>query len=923
MKPEYAQLLKAFTLVLLSISFTVSVFSFNAHDYDYTEDGYDWNDDWDSICKQEFGSDAEVGDWNDLEDAYAEMGSDWTAWLDNEMDWTGSYFLERNGDQYYSSDRAYFGSRHYGSVPSHYMQHDDIDNDEMSLGSWDSTGRQIFCKNPGLEPTAENLDVDIEYTEGDEGYVLGREIVTTFNYDVVDPYEPIDSSLVIDTSGSMSGSRMSDAKSGAKTYVDNTNTAQGDRNAVVDFDSSAYTRQSLTTSKSAAKDSIDAMSAGGGTDHSDALSEGISSLEDGYNPVQVMIVIGDGCGGSASSEASEARSKGIEIHAIMLDDGVCTDDFESFFEDTTCETNQAENEDGDNCWYVTDDQEMILVLESIRERIDEETDINLKMRKKDFAHTQDSYDEYNTLSGGDQEFVRNYYDIDSGNYQDELIWRPTEYSSSGLDLVTGDSSVVLDVEGDNTEYHFDGAVNREVGYVDFSITDFDVERTDSEIEVEVEVTNEGNVDSLERALAVEQSSGSEAYSVVLPSIDAGESQTVNFQVPDGHPVLSPVQVLEIHADPSGYWDSSSHGHGAVLEPNEDNNIVEMGYPPKINDITFTNRTDAHAFEVEADIDMLTDGSDFGECRLELTDEQDNEFPSSGSLQGDLQANGDTSATCIYETVNDSVSDFDVYEEIDVNVTVEDNKGSTMWMERSNTIPNRAPLITLQSPSEGSLELDRDVELDIFIDDPEGDDIQQVEFINDDTDTVIEAVPGPGDGGYSIDWEDLDLGTYEWRVEVTDPYDRRESNTRSFSRVISEIYRVENQVEHEYSSIIVDEGDSSVVFIESSVNTDSREFTTYLEGDNINPEFASNNQDSKTYTVDPDSSIRHQIRLNGTSVGKGELRIITYDETVNLNTTETFPVYVRDSIEEGQPIPGLGTVQVIFALLSSVLIYFLI
>ncbi len=122
---------------------------------------------------------------------------------------------------------------------------------------------------------------------------------------------------------------------------------------------------------------------------------------------------------------------------------------------------------------------------------------------------------------------------------------------------------------------------------------------------------------------------------------------------------------------------------------------------------------------------------------------------------------------------------------------------------------------------------------------------------------------------------------------------------------------------------MDEGDTSVVFIESSINTDSREFTTYLEGDNADAEFASNGQSSKTYTLDPSKPVRHQIRLNGTNLGDGELEIITYDSTVDLNTTETVPIYVRESIEEGQAVPGLTTVHVIFTLLSSILIYFLV
>lgn len=140
--------------------------SFEPANYQLTSANYQWNSNWNEKCKQEYGADAEVGDWNDLESAYNVMGSDWRTWL-NDLGWSGSYFLERGGQQYHTSGRAYFGTLHEGDVPGYYAVHDDIDSNWMSLGSWDSTNG-IFCYVPqkaperptNLKPESENASLN-------------------------------------------------------------------------------------------------------------------------------------------------------------------------------------------------------------------------------------------------------------------------------------------------------------------------------------------------------------------------------------------------------------------------------------------------------------------------------------------------------------------------------------------------------------------------------------------------------------------------------------------------------------------------------------------------------------------------------------------------------------------------------------------
>lgn len=278
--------------------------------------------------------------------------------------------------------------------------------------------------------------------------------------------------------------------------------------------------------------------------------------------------------------------------------------------------------------------------------------------------------------------------------------------------------------------------------------------------------------------------------------------------------------------------------------------------------------------------------------------------------------------CPSENCNGEFS-FDVLEYIDVDVSITDNPIGGDTDELTGQIPNRPPIVNLQTPLDGSLELDREVELGVLIDDPEDDTIEEVRFVDDVTGETIETYQDGDQGSYSATWSDLDLGTYEWKVIASDPYESQESELREFQRVISAIYRIQKNIEHEYSSLIVDQGGNAFLFVEATIQTDSREFTTYLEGDNIDAEFVSNGQSSKTYEVEPSNPERLHIRVSGTEVGEQELRIITSDDSVDVNTTETFPVYVRKSVTEGQPLPGLTSFYMLLILLSSATLYFLL
>ncbi|MFP4038704.1 MAG: vWA domain-containing protein [Candidatus Nanohaloarchaea archaeon] len=791
----------------------------------------------------------------------------------------------------------------------------------------------VFVLSPAAAQSADIIDSSIEDRKGgQDGFVLGRPAKSTFEYRINDPYQPIDTALAIDESGSMGGV-MDDAKNGAKNYVENTRTSDGDENAVISFEDSAYTRQSLTTDKDKAKDAIDSISDDGSTDLPAGVEKAHDELKNGDNDIQVMIVLADGGGGDPGTEADAARSDGIEVHGIMYGSGASTSEFESMTDSDDCTTDSSENNDDDTCWYAesgTIDE----VYNAIQEEVEEETDVDLRLRLRDMAYTDDSYDSYSDLGGPNEEYVRSFQDVEAGEKTGSIEWYPTDFGN--FDLLTGDSILEVTTDDGTSQYDFSNSFNTDVGYVDFELTDFTVERDDSQVRAEAEVTNTGDVDSLgtseassTRELWLKDSSSH--VSADIPEVPAGDSKNISLNVGNSNSLVdgNGIEELYLHADPTGYWDSVDSssiavggGEGEVLEPNEDDNEASVGYPPRVNALNFDDISGQHAFSIEASVDMLTDGSDFGECRLKFTNlENGEEFPSNGRVQGSLTEEDSDTATCRYDNFNSSVTGFEPTDNVEVNITAENRQGGTGWNADNHRIPNEPPEIVRMEPRNDEPILDRDVELLIEVDDPEGDDIEHVRFNDSVENEIIEDRPNPPQQNtFIVEWEDLDLGEYEWEAFVKDKWGSSE-RTASFERVVSRIYRTQSRIEHEYSSLIIDEGGQGSFFFEADVDTDNRTVTTYLESSDLDAEFVDSGLSQETYEVDTGDPDRFQIQVSGDNPGKHELKIITEDDTVDTNTTETFPVYVRSAEAEGREVPGLSQAYILAAAFLSSVLYF--
>ena len=141
---------------------------------------------------------------------------------------------------------------------------------------------------------------------------------------------PTDIVLILDRSGSMEQS-LPALKNAANVFIDIIDESTdgvrdgtiggGSRIGIVSFSAEATQDTQLITSVAALKTAVDALDAGGSTNHADAFTKALDLFDPQSANAKVMVMVTDGvttAGGDANVVATAAKAAGVSIYIIGL-----------------------------------------------------------------------------------------------------------------------------------------------------------------------------------------------------------------------------------------------------------------------------------------------------------------------------------------------------------------------------------------------------------------------------------------------------------------------------------------------------------------------------------------------------------------------------------------------------------------------------
>ena len=768
-------------------------------------------------------------------------------------------------------------------------------------GSWQWIGYLVVF---------DDLQAEVYDADRDGIHAMGRKTVSNFSFKAMRPEPaPVQVAFVLDDTGSMGG-QIDGVKNNFRDFFNDL--GDNARGAIVTFKDSAEKDLDFTSDQSQIESTLDGISASGGGDAQEAASEGIDkALNDldwgpGRRKVVIMVV------GAGVHECDTVAQQGNTMSDRNTLGYAVTDGLGSGCGSGTVSNvhNDMPDRSGGDDYRFGDSWDGIFDDVSSEVEISAAADLYMHMPDQAWMPTDSQYDESVDLAGSETAYIERDLSMSDGFRSYDLEWYPTVYGDNEV-IKTGNSYVNFTVNGETTIYNFTETRSEDLEYIDLNVSEHSLRREDGEIDIEVNLRNKGSTESKERQLILDDEDDPGMTNLTIPPISPGGSHTETTTVAENNWTFRDAERVTAYFDRYGIFDTYPGGQGEILEPDENNNIKALGYPPNLltsspdavewNDTFSLNLDFDHYFpdQVSGNYTAVENGSVLHDSRsfnkpaegIAATDNIDNNdsrifYNFSGRLVGP------EGAVSVYDG-------FDFY------------------------IENPLPEIYGAEPRNMETVSEDEVWLRAYVRDEnsvENPDDLSVTLYDQETGSVLHSEQGLSEGiVVDTEWPQADEEgkTYRWNLTVSDRWDTI-SQVFRFQRRSTDSYRVVTESEEEYSSIVGRAGASQTFeyTVRNPLDFDKNDMEISLSG--VNASFRDGST-SKSYSLPNGTSKTFEIIIKPEESAEGQeyLMVETLNGELNVSNTEKIPVYVRKDSKRTYEASGIGWINVVVLLLVSV------
>ncbi len=201
---------------------------------------------------------------------------------------------------------------------------------------------------------------------------------------------------------------------------------------------------------------------------------------------------------------------------------------------------------------------------------------------------------------------------------------------------------------------------------------------------------------------------------------------------------------------------------------------------------------------------MNGADDIESCSVQASDGDGNTMTGTGSL--DRSYGGPNQARCVYISINSSTPGFQVFEELNIQLTVTDEIGQSQTNTTTDVLPNREPTVSLDQPLD-NVSVENPVTFEWTTSDIDNDQVESTLLVSNTSDMndikVNETITGT-----SFEAPNLEAEDYYWKVKADDSYEVIESSQRVFT-IPESLENVSITLKGDYSEVVADGQERSI------------------------------------------------------------------------------------------------------------------